>query len=198
MRVLCVTWCQSEVDRKQTVRQHGGPRRGHGDGIRGCHPDWPGGSLSRPSAAVEKVESWVHSELGAGRAGAWDRKGARSWGVGKMEDFSVGLNAKDGEDGSRWTGVSSGSRAGTALGALSSWAGQRGEACEGTWEPWFGRWGCSRSRHYPGPEHSRAGRRKPWRCGGCEVTWAGVVAAVLSGNRVWKCHREQGRHRPAS
>lgn len=84
--MLCVTW-QSEVDRKQI---------GSAEEMGSELPPWPAWQLSLPPQC--------YGALGR-PGGSMDGKGARSWGVGKMEDFGVWLNAEGGKDGRRWTGL---------------------------------------------------------------------------------------------
>lgn len=53
-----------------------------------------------PSASVEKAESWIHSELGAGWVGAWNKKEVREFGILVRWWTSVsGLNIEGGQGG---------------------------------------------------------------------------------------------------
>lgn len=60
-------------------------------------------------ATLEKVESWIHSELGAGWAGAWNGKEARVSRVLVRWRTSVsGLNAEVVRMAGQWTEASRG------------------------------------------------------------------------------------------
>lgn len=53
-----------------------------------------------PSASLEKAESWIHSVLGAGWVGAWNKKEAREFGILVRWRTSVSqLNIEGGEGG---------------------------------------------------------------------------------------------------
>lgn len=53
-----------------------------------------------PSASLEKAESWIHSVLGAGWVGAWNKKEAREFGILVRWWTSVSrLNIEGGEGG---------------------------------------------------------------------------------------------------